>query len=187
MFRQFKLALSQSIFLALIPLCLIFLSGCQLVSALGFTPKPLPFDKNPACHFQRPAFSKDTPLQLLTPEAFKENTLACLSNESSPLEELMYIYHFMASFERYYQNLSQSPSSLWKPMLSTVEEPHESDYEMDLTSLGSALSEIQSLVKTPKFLKWVMLKSQLNNLQKRNYSFIDEKRYIIRKFKKQPI
>lgn len=94
--KYFKWSSPQLLLLTLLPLCMVFLSGCQLLSALGFAPKPLPFDKNPACHFQRPEFSEQTPAHLLTFEAFKNNTIACLSIDSSELEKLYYLEGFFS-------------------------------------------------------------------------------------------
>ena len=169
MFRQFKLALPQSILFALLPLCVVFLSGCQLVSALGFAPKPLPFDKNPACHFQRPEFSKDTPLQLLTPEAFKENTLACLSNESTSVEKLQYLKFFFQDFSEIASYAPIKPtvtpqaiSKLWQINPYTATEPNEDKrYNLDDAIVENVLKDSHKSVNIPELLEWVALNREL--------------------------
>ena len=155
---------------------MVFLSGCQLVSALGFAPKPLPFDKNPACHFQRPEFSEQTPAHLLTFEAFKNNTTACLSNESTKLERLQYAFNFKI-FDPYFflakeirdkdkSNIQKfSEKSLFKvKALEFWPNGHLRDYEVKFkwSQFRETLEWFQFFLNTPELLKWAKLNETMD-------------------------
>ena len=176
-FNRFKLFVPNVsyLFLNLIFLCVLLSAERSLSFALEQHSQFLPFSQNAACMFERPEFSRDTPLNLLTLEAFKKNTLACLSNASSSVEELIYIDNFLKHFGGSWIDPPQKPASLWKKSEQKLQDGETIAFEMDYTSLGKALSEIQPFVKTPKFLDWIALRTHLDNLYKENEDFTSQK------------
>jgi hypothetical protein len=176
-FNRFKLFVPNVsyLFLNVIFFCVVLSAERSLSFALEQHSQFLPFSQNAACMFERPEFSRDdTPLNLLTLEAFKKNTLSCLSNASSPVEELTYINNFLAHLTSVLIDPPQTPSSLWKKSVQKLYNGQTVVFEMDYTALSKALSEIQPFVKTPKFLEWITLRTHLDDSSKKTQAYLED-------------
>ena len=73
-FNRFKLFVPNVLylFLSMMFFCVVLSAERSLSFALEESSQFLPFSQNSACIFERPEFSRDTPLNLLTLEAFKK-------------------------------------------------------------------------------------------------------------------